>query len=81
MAAPDTFYCYMLCQVSDKERKVEFGNLFKDVASILVDKTVNPESGRPYTITMLEKALRDVHFNPDPKKTAKQHALEVTATR
>ena len=30
-----------------------------------------------YTITMLERALRDVHFNVDPKKAAKQQALEV----
>jgi hypothetical protein len=26
---------------------------------------------------MLERALRDVHFNPDPKRSAKQQALEV----
>ena len=26
---------------------------------------------------MLERALRDVHFNVDPKKAAKQQALEV----
>jgi len=63
-------------QVSDKERKLEYSNLFKDVASILVDKCINPETQRPYTITMLERALRDVHFNPDPKRSAKQQALE-----
>jgi ribosome maturation protein SDO1 len=54
--------------------------LFKDVASILADKTVNPETSRPYTNTMLERALRDVHFNPDPKRSAKQQALEVRHT-
>jgi hypothetical protein len=64
-------------QVSDKERQAQQDNLFKDVAGILVDKTLNPETSRPYTLTMLERALRDVHFNPDPKKSAKQHALEV----
>lgn len=26
---------------------------------------------------MLERALKDIHFNPDPKKSAKQQALEV----
>ncbi len=56
---------------------MELDNLFKDVASCLVDKTVNPDTQRPYTITMLERALRDVHFNVDPKKAAKQQALEV----
>jgi ribosome maturation protein SDO1 len=63
--------------VSDKERQAQQDNLFKDVASILADKTINPETSRPYTNTMLERALRDVHFNPDPKRSAKQQALEV----
>jgi len=43
---------------------------------VLVEKTINPDTGRPYTHTMLERALRDLHFNPDPKKSAKQQALE-----
>lgn len=64
-------------QVSDKERKMEYDNLFRDVASVLSEKCVNPETNRPYTVTMLERALRDVHFNVDPKKAAKQQALEV----
>ena len=67
-------------QVSDKERKVELDILFRDVASVLVDKTVNPETSRPYTLTMLERALKDLHFNPDPKKSAKQQALEVSSS-
>ena len=44
---------------------------------LLAEKCVNPDTSRPYTITMLERALRDVHFNVDPKKAAKQQALEV----
>jgi ribosome maturation protein SDO1 len=60
---------------------VELDILFRDVASVLVDKTVNPETSRPYTLTMLERALKDLHFNPDPKKSAKQQALEVRAQR
>ncbi|PNH01523.1 Ribosome maturation protein SBDS, partial [Tetrabaena socialis] len=63
-------------QVSDKERKIEYEHLFKDVAGVLVDKTVNPATHRPYTASMLERALRDIHFNLDPKKSAKQQALE-----
>eukprot|EP00983_Pelagomonas_calceolata_P028052 879961-Pelagomonas_calceolata.AAC.5 len=35
------------------------------------------ESGRPYTLALIERALRDVHFNVDPKHSAKQQALEV----
>uniref|UniRef100_A0A7S3VGJ4 SBDS family rRNA metabolism protein n=1 Tax=Dunaliella tertiolecta TaxID=3047 RepID=A0A7S3VGJ4_DUNTE len=64
-------------QVSEEERKMQYEHLFKDVASVLVDKCVNPESGRPYTLALIERALRDVHFNVDPKHSAKQQALEV----
>lgn len=65
-------------QVSDKERKLEYSNLFKDVASVLVNKCINTETGKPYTITMLERALKDVHFAGDPKRSAKQQAFEVS---
>ena len=59
-------------QVSEKERRADLGNLFKDVATVLTEKCVNPETARPYTLGVLERALRDIHFNPDPKKSAKQ---------
>lgn len=64
-------------QVSDKERELELDSLFKDVASILAEKCVNPHTSRPYTISMLERALKDVHFSVDLKRSAKQQALEV----
>jgi SBDS protein C-terminal domain len=62
--------------VSEKERKVELSALFKDVASIIVEKCVNPETQRPYTLGMIERGLRDVHIAVDPKRPAKQQALE-----
>ena len=64
-------------QLSDKEREVELQNLFRDVASILAEKCVNPQSSKPYTLTVLERALRDIHFSVDPKRSAKQQALAV----
>jgi len=63
-------------QVSDKERKVELDTLFRDVSSVLSEKCINPVSNRPYTISMLERALKDVHFSVDPKRPAKAQALE-----
>ena len=62
--------------MSEKERKVELSSLFKDVASVLVEKCVNPATSRPYTMGLIERALRDVHFAVDPKRSAKQQALE-----
>lgn len=66
-----------LRQVSEKERKLQYDTLFKDIASVLVSKCVNSETNRPYTISMLERSLRDIHFAVDPKRGAKQQALDV----
>lgn len=75
-AAGNQLHC-LGAQVSDKERKQEYEHVFKDVAGVLVEKCINPATQRPYTLSMLERALRDIHFNVDPKKSAKQQALEV----
>ena len=64
-------------QVSDKERKLHYDSLFKDIAGVLVAKCVNADTNRPYTISMLERSLHDIHFAVDPKRPAKQQALEV----
>ena len=56
---------------------MELDTLFRDVACVLSDKCVNPASQRPYTISMLERALRDAHYAVDPKRPAKAQAMEV----
>ena len=56
---------------------MELSALFKDVASIIAEKCINPNTQRPYTISMIERALRDVHFSVDTKRSAKQQALHV----
>ena len=67
-------------QVSDKERELEYQTLFRDVASILAEKCVNSQSNRPFTISMLERSMKDLHVSVDPKRSAKQQALEVRPT-
>ena len=56
---------------------MELESLFKDVASVLSEKCINPDNNKPYTITMLERALKDVHFSVDLHRNAKQQALDV----
>jgi len=63
-------------QVSDKERKAETEHVFRDAVMTLVEKCVNPATNRPYPPGMIETALRDIHFSVDPKRSAKQQALE-----
>lgn len=64
-------------QVSDKERHSQLDTLFKDIATNVADKCVNPESKRPYPVSMIEKAMKDIHFSVKPNRNAKQQALDV----
>ncbi|KAK2586903.1 hypothetical protein KPH14_009840 [Odynerus spinipes] len=64
-------------QVSDKERHLALDSMFKDIATTVADKCVNPESKRPYSVSMIEKAMKDVHFSVKPNRNAKQQALDV----
>lgn len=65
-------------QVSEKERTLDRESIFKEIATIVAEKCVNPETKRPYTVTMIETAMKsDLHFSVNPNKNAKQQALEV----
>ncbi|CAF1000815.1 unnamed protein product [Didymodactylos carnosus] len=64
-------------QVSDKERQQHFENTYKEIASIVSGKCINPETKRPYTISMIEQAMRDIHYSVNPGRNAKQQALDV----
>uniref|UniRef100_A0A1B6LID9 Ribosome maturation protein SBDS n=1 Tax=Graphocephala atropunctata TaxID=36148 RepID=A0A1B6LID9_9HEMI len=64
-------------QVSDKERQTQLDSLLKDIATTVADKCVNPETKRPYTVSIIEKAMKDVHFSVKPNRNAKQQALDV----
>lgn len=64
-------------QVSEKERSHQLESTFKDIATIIADKCVNPETKRPYPVGMVEKAMRQVHVSLKPNRTSKQQALEI----
>ncbi|KAH3888889.1 ribosome maturation protein SBDS-like [Dreissena polymorpha] len=64
-------------QVSEKERHAQQESMFRDIATIVADKCVNPETKRPYTVTMIEKAMKDLHFSVKPTRNSKQQALDV----
>lgn len=66
-------------QISDKERQTQQEETLKEVATTIADKTVNPETKRPYPVSMIEKAMKQVHFSLKPNRTAKQQALEAIA--
>ncbi|KAF6357513.1 SBDS ribosome maturation factor [Rhinolophus ferrumequinum] len=51
--------------------------MFRDIATIVADKCVNPETKRPYTVILIERAMKDIHYSVKTNKSTKQQALEV----
>lgn len=64
-------------QVADKERQSQLDSMLKDIATTVSDKCINPTNKKPYPVTMIESAMKEIHFSVKPNKNAKQQALEV----
>jgi len=63
-------------QVSEKERTEQLDALLKDIANTIAGLCVNPETKRPYPVSIIEKGLKEVHFTAKPGRSAKQQALD-----
>ncbi|KAK6939973.1 Ribosome maturation protein SDO1/SBDS, C-terminal domain [Dillenia turbinata] len=64
-------------QVVGKEREVQLSSQFRDIATMVMQKTINPETQRPYIISMIERLMHEIHFAVDPNGSSKKQALEV----
>uniref|UniRef100_A0A182Q2Y2 Ribosome maturation protein SBDS n=1 Tax=Anopheles farauti TaxID=69004 RepID=A0A182Q2Y2_9DIPT len=64
-------------QVSEKERHDQLDSMFKEIATTVADKCVNPETKRPYPVSIIEKSMKDIHYSIKPHRNAKQQALDV----
>lgn len=64
-------------QVAGKERESQLSIQFRDIATIVMQKTVNTETQRPYTITMIEQLMHAIHFAVDPRNSSKKQSLVV----
>jgi ribosome maturation protein SDO1 len=58
-------------QVGEKERSHNITNLYKDIATQIAEKCVDPSTQRPYSVSMIEKAMAEVGFSVKADKTAK----------
>ena len=59
-------------QVSERERHSQLEAMFRDIATIVADKCVNPDTSRPYTVGVIERAMKDAHISVKPHKNTKQ---------
>lgn len=48
---------------------------FRDIATIVMQKTYNHETQRPYTISMIERLMREIHFAVDPNSSSKKQVI------
>eukprot|EP01124_Arcella_intermedia_P013453 TRINITY_DN1986_c0_g1_i1.p1 TRINITY_DN1986_c0_g1~~TRINITY_DN1986_c0_g1_i1.p1 ORF type:complete len:254 (-),score=33.20 TRINITY_DN1986_c0_g1_i1:73-834(-) len=64
-------------QVSEKERKVDNDKLFKDIASLIVEKCVNKDTQQSFPLGVIENAMREIHVSIIPHQSAKQQALKI----
>lgn len=60
-------------QVSEKERQVTTETSIKEIANLIANMCVNPETKRPYSSAVIEKTLKDSGFNYKSNRSAKQH--------
>lgn len=51
--------------------------LFAFIIFLNADKCINPETKTPYTVSMIEKSMKDLHFSVKPNRNSKQQALDV----
>ncbi len=68
-------------QVSDKERQSQLEQMFRDIATIVAEKCVNPETKRPYTVSLIERAMKDIHFSVKANKSTKQQVSRADPVR
>lgn len=66
-------------QVSDKERQAQLETMFRDIATIVAEKCVNPETKRPYTVSLIERAMKDIHYSVKASKSTKQQVNHTVA--
>ncbi|CAG8464831.1 5134_t:CDS:2 [Funneliformis caledonium] len=64
-------------QVSDKERTHQIDSIYREIATMVAEKCVNPETKRPYTVTMIEKAMSELHLSVNVNRNTKSQVLEV----
>ncbi|KAJ2609347.1 hypothetical protein H4S08_004094 [Coemansia sp. RSA 1365] len=64
-------------QVSDKERQHQLDNMFRDIATVVMEMCINPKTRQQYTVTMVEKAMTEVHYSVNTNRGTKQQALDV----
>ncbi|TEB39138.1 Shwachman-Bodian-diamond syndrome protein [Coprinellus micaceus] len=63
-------------QVNEKERDHDLTSLRKEIATLVSDKCVDPDTQRPYPVGIIEKAMAEAGFSVKQGKNAKSQVSE-----
>jgi len=63
-------------QVGEKEREAALSSIWKDIATQVAEKCVDPTTQRPYPVGMIEKAMSEAGFSVKTGKPVKSQVLE-----
>lgn len=61
-------------QIGETERNHELAKLWKEIATLVSEKCVDPETQTPIPVGMIEKAMTEAGFSVKTSKTAKSQA-------
>ncbi|BGP18431.1 hypothetical protein JCM10213_001678 [Rhodosporidiobolus nylandii] len=64
-------------QVGEKERAAELGDIKREILTEVAARCVDPNTQRPHTVGMIEKAMNEVGYNINGSKAAKVQALDL----
>lgn len=58
-------------QVGEKEREHDLSALRREIATLVAEKCVDPETQRPYPVGVIDKAMTEAGYSVKQGKTAK----------
>ncbi|PVV01314.1 hypothetical protein BB560_004270 [Smittium megazygosporum] len=64
-------------QISEKERSTHLESMYRDISTIVAEKCINPQTKKPYPVSIIEKAMKELQFSVNPNQSAKKQALDV----
>jgi ribosome maturation protein SDO1 len=63
-------------QVSDMERSAHLESTLREIAAMVGEKCVNPQSNRPYTVDTIRDAMKEAEYNVSLTRNVKQQFLD-----
>ena len=65
-------------QVGEREREHQLGSLQREIATMVAERCLNPNTNLPYPVGVIERAItEELHYSIKQEKSAKQMALEI----